>query len=119
MTNPKQEKESEGVVAGWLNSRMPWWARVIVVAVFYLGVPTAILAVFLGMATGYIPSPITATHAIVHDTQEKLKNFQEHSARTDQSTLKLLVAICRNTAAKDLQRSTCDRLAEDTITTAP
>lgn len=82
---------------------------------FWLG-PTAIVgAVFLSMWAGWLPSPITETRAAVMRVENSINGATSKMAEevrinryNDESSVRLLVIICRNTAKDSLQANACN-----------
>lgn len=87
-------------------SDAPWWARALIIAIFYLGLPTVLVVILLGMGVGWVPSPITETHQIITSLRENLAQHRIEHVRM----LRLLDHICRQTAYTSPQMAECNRL---------
>lgn len=96
---------------GMLNGDTPWWARLIVIVLFYFGVPTLIVGVLLAMGAGWIPSPITSTHQIAQD----LRSHMAAAIKRDEKMTRFLGLICRNTAYTEAQRAECERIVQTDV----
>ena len=75
----------------------PWWSK----AVWQVGPVVVMLFIFLGMITGWVPSPLSRIAGI--ETM-----IEKHMA-TQEEALRLWRTMCRNTAKTDMQRDMCDR----------
>ncbi len=106
-----QEPNGDPSPLSWLNGRTPWWAKFTILVMFYFGFPAIMVGVLLGMGTGWIPSPVTLTHAAV----KRIEEFEARSEKSDACIKNLLIAICDNTAGTIAQRDRCQRLSEGAI----
>jgi hypothetical protein len=104
-------RQSESRIAGWLNGDAPWWARLLIFAIANILFPIVIVATFMAQDTGYLPSVSRSTNATVLLMERQIAE----SRLSDKAACHLLVAICRNTAANEAQRTECNRLMENSI----
>lgn len=107
---PPRDISTAGVI-GLLNGDTPWWARLLVIVLFYFGVPTLLVGVLLAMGAGWIPSPITDTHKLAADLKEQI----EQTKKRDEKMTRFLGLICRNTAYTQVQQAECERIVQTDV----
>ncbi len=106
---------SPGGSPPWLADDAPWWARLLIYVICWLGPTVVVAGVFLAMWAGWVPSPITENNRMLHEIQgtlnrsiEDTKSETSRSHTSDENSLRVLLLICRNTARDSQQAARCD-----------
>jgi hypothetical protein len=86
----------------------PWGVKVAILITFWFGPSMLVSAIFLGMWTGWLPSPITENLAIMRRVEDKLdtatkamRSEVDTSRRSDEKVINILLATCQNIAKGD------------------
>lgn len=108
-------KEPISLINPILDTTTPWWGKFLVQIIFWFGPSIVVAAVFMSMWTGWLPSPITQNREILIRVENKLDasimtmtNKVASLDFRDESMLRILLVICRNSANSVIQRIQCD-----------
>jgi len=109
------EQEHIHMMSPIVNGATPWWAKLTVQICFWFGPTVVVAAVFIGMWTGWLPSPITDSRNALTRLETKLDGaiFSMHNRMNttvarEENQLRVLLTICRNVASTDIQKAQCD-----------
>src|SRR5512134_161391 len=98
----------------WLGADTPWWARVLLFILFWLGPSAVFAAVSVAVFIGIIPSPITVnTEHLVFIRQLLVTSLAQMDNRVgemhnrDEQLIRISLATCQNVAKDDAARMRC------------
>ncbi len=100
----KSGKKAEAVAMPPLDGA-PWYVKLGIWLLVWFGFPVFMCIFFLMLIVGYIPSPVTATQALM---TEHAKDMQRVLSYVDVST-RISRQICRNTSSNPAERLECER----------
>jgi len=108
-------RASDAMMLPMLNGDTPWWARIGLIVLFWLGPAAIVAAIFLAMWTGWLPSPITRNSEALARIEQKLDGAVARmmdevrsSHLTDEYMMRIALQTCRNVARSDMDRARCD-----------
>ena len=81
--------------------------RTIVYLIEKLGVTTVIILILLGMITGYIPSPVTETRAIIQAHSDQTLSYQSTQLDVLRELVKFQRISCVSQARTEAEKRIC------------
>lgn len=93
---------ANGEILSPVINGLPQWARLIM----WLGFPTIIAMVLLGVLLGVVSTPLQKIDAV----HKQLEQHVTDSKTLGETQTKLIRQICRNTSKSELGTETCNNL---------
>lgn len=115
MEDLKHRRATDELFSPFFAGDSPWWWKAVVQILFWFGPTIVVATVFLGMFTGFVPSPITDNNKILIRLEGKMDNaMAEMRGRVIESKtfyeylLRLQLQTCRNTSKNEAQYQRCE-----------